>query len=281
MTIDHPEPNETVPFGTFRPDPRLERLLSITQTCGQGWLSRRLAFALRALGVALLKGKPADVERMGARFRLYPDRNVCEKRILFTPDYFDRTEREFLASRIGPNFVFLDIGANVGGYSMAMAALAGPGSRILAVEPQPRIFERLIFNIGQNPFGTVKAVDCAVADRNGEVTLFIDPRNQGESSVKIVGSTGQTQLKVPARTLLDLVTQEGVDHVDAIKIDVEGAEDLILEPYFREAPEALWPKAILMENSVGVWQIDLPKLLNEKGYRPVAMMRRNLAYVRD
>jgi hypothetical protein len=80
---------------------------------------------------------------------------------------------------------------------------------------------------------------------------------------------------------LDLVTQEGVDHVDAIKIDVEGAEDLILEPYFREAPEALWPKAILMENSVGVWQIDLPKLLNEKGYRPVAMMRRNLAYVRD
>jgi FkbM family methyltransferase len=164
---------------------------------------------------------------------------------------------------------------------MAMAALAGPGARILAVEPQPRIFERLIFNIGQNPFGTVKAVDCAVADRNGEVTLFIDPRNQGESSVKIVGSTGQTQLKVPARTLLDLVTQEGVDHVDAIKIDVEGAEDLILEPYFREAPEALWPKAILMENSVGVWQIDLPKLLNEKGYRPVAMMRRNLAYVRD
>lgn len=281
MTIDHHEPNETVPFGTFRPDPRLERLLSITQTCGQGWLSRRLAFALRALGVALLKGKPADVERMGARFRLYPDRNVCEKRILFTPDYFDRTEREFLASRIVPNFVFLDIGANVGGYSMAMAALAGPGARILAVEPQPRIFERLVFNIRQNPFGTVKAVDCAVADRNGEVTLFIDPRNQGESSVKIVGSTGQTQLKVPSRTLLDLVTQEGVDHVDAIKIDVEGAEDLILEPYFREAPEALWPKAILMENSVGVWQIDLPALLNAKGYRPVAMMRRNLAYVRD
>lgn len=281
MTMDHPTPNETAPFGTFRPNPPLERLLSITQACGQGWLSRRLAFALRALGVTLLKGKPADVERMGARFRLYPDRNVCEKRILFTPDYFDRTEREFLASRIVPNFVFLDIGANVGGYSMAMAALAGPGARILAVEPQPRIFERLVFNIRQNPFGTVKAVDCAVADRNGEVTLFIDPRNQGESSVKIVGSTGQTQLKVPSRTLLDLVTQEGVDHVDAIKIDVEGAEDLILEPYFREAPEALWPKAILMENSVGVWQIDLPALLNAKGYRPVAMMRRNLAYVRD
>lgn len=281
MTQTLSEPNETAPFGTFRPDPRLEKLLSVTQSCGQSWLSRRLAFALRALGVAMLQGKPADVERMGARFRLYPRSNVCEKRILFTPDYFDRPERDFLASRIKPGFVFLDIGANVGGYSMAMAALAGPGAHILAVEPQPKIFERLAFNIRQNPFGTVKALDCAVADRNGEVTLFIDPRNQGESSVKIVGSTGQSQLKVPARTLFDLVTQEGFEHVDAVKIDVEGAEDLILEPYFREAPEALWPKAILMENSVGVWQIDLPKLLTEKGYRPVAMMRRNLAYVRD
>ena len=281
MTTETSQQNETAPFGTFQPDSRLARVLAITQGCGQGWLSRRLAFALRALGVAMLKGKPADVERMGARFRLYPDRNVCEKRILFTPDYFDRAEREFLASRIVPGFVFLDIGANVGGYSMAMAALAGPGARIVAVEPQPKIFERLTFNIRQNPFGTVKALDCAVADRNGDVTLFIDPRNQGESSVKIVGSTGQSQLKVPARTLFDLVSQEGFDHVDAVKIDVEGAEDLILEPYFREAPQALWPKAILMENSVGVWQIDLPKLLADKGYRPVAMMRRNLAYVRD
>lgn len=281
MTDAPSRPNEKAPFGTFAPDPQLARILGVTQGCGDGWLARRFAFALRALGVAMLRGKPADVERLGARFRLYPDRNVCEKRILFTPYYFDRAEREFLASRIVPGFVFLDIGANVGGYSMAMAALAGPGARILAVEPQPKIFERLTFNIQQNPFGTVKALDCAVADRNGEVTLFIDPRNQGESSVKIVGSVDQSQLKVQARTLLDLVGQEGFDHVDAIKIDVEGAEDLILEPYFREAPQALWPKAILMENSVGVWQIDLPKLLAEKGYRPAAMMRRNLAYVRD
>jgi FkbM family methyltransferase len=281
MTQSPPETNETAPFGTFHPDARLERLLAITQSCGRGWLSQRVAFALRALGVSMLKGRPADVERMGARFRLYPGRNVCEKRILFTPDYFDAAERAFLASRIVPGFVFLDVGANVGGYSMAMAALAGSGAHILAVEPQPKIFERLAFNIRQNPFGTVKALDCAVADRNGEVTLFIDPSNQGESSVKLVGSTDQAQLKVPARTLLDLVTQENFDHVDALKIDVEGAEDLILEPFFREAPEALWPKAILMENSVGVWQIDLPKLLADKGYRPAAMMRRNLAYVRD
>lgn len=281
MTTTPSEANETAPFGTFAPSAGLERLLAVTQSCGQGWLSQRLAFALRAVGVAMLGGKPADVERLGARFRLYPGHNVCEKRILFTPNYFDRAEREFLASRMKPGFVFLDIGANVGGYTMAMAALAGPGAHILAVEPQPKIFERLSFNIRQNPFGTVKALDCAVADRSGEVTLFIDPRNQGESSVKIVGSTEQAQLKVPARTLFDLVSQEGFDHVDAVKIDVEGAEDLILEPFFREAPETLWPKAILMENSVGVWQIDLPKLLAEKGYRPAAMMRRNLAYVRD
>ena len=84
-------------------------------------------------------------------------------------------------------FTFVDVGANIGGYSLFVAAHAGPRPRILAVEPQPDVFDRLTYNIRQNPFGTVKAVACAVADKAGEVTLFLDARNRGESSVKIVG----------------------------------------------------------------------------------------------
>ena len=57
----------------------------------------------------LIHGKPLDVESLGARMRLYPYNNVCEKRILFTPQYFDPDERAFLQSRITPDFVFIDI----------------------------------------------------------------------------------------------------------------------------------------------------------------------------
>ena len=94
--------------------------------------------------------------------RLYPGNNVAEKNLLFTPQYFDPEERRFLAERLGSDFTFVDVGANVGGYALFAATLGGPGSRILAVEPQGDIFERLSFNIGQNGLTTVKALELAV-----------------------------------------------------------------------------------------------------------------------
>ncbi len=56
-----------------------------------------------------------------------------------------------------------------------MAAAAGPGARVLAVEPQPDIFDKLTYNIAQKPFGSVKAVACAVADKAGEMTCSSIP----------------------------------------------------------------------------------------------------------
>ena len=161
-----------------------------------------------------------------------------------------------------------------------MAALTGPRARILAVEPQPDVFDRLTYNIGQNPFGTVKAIACAVADRAGELTLFIDPRNRGESSVKIVGTHKSAAIRVPAVTLLSLCRSEGIERIDAIKLDVEGAEDLILEPFLREAPESLRPALLIVEDGTEQWQLDLPALLEGYGYRRIARTRLNLVFER-
>jgi FkbM family methyltransferase len=239
-----------------------------------------LAFLLRRLAVRSLAGAPLDVETLGARMRLYPYNNVCEKRILFTPQFFDPEERKILESRIREGFTFVDIGANVGAYTLFVASRAGGSARILAVEPQPDIFDRLTFNISQNPFGTVKAIACAVADKTGELTLFLDPRNKGESSVKILGSGQSGSVRVPAVTLVDLLRQEGFSRVDAIKLDVEGAEDLILDPFFRDAPESLYPNLLIIEDGRGQWQADLPRLLEGKGYALIAQTRLNLVYER-
>lgn len=268
------------PFGAFAPGAALRAILSVTQAMPASRPGRLVAHAMRRLGIRLMNGRPADVVSLGARLRLHPFRNVCEKRVLFTPQYFDPREREILAARIaasrdGDSFVFVDIGANIGAYALAVAAQAGPGARILAIEPQPAIFERLVTNIRLNPFGTVKAVDCAVADKSGEVTLFLDPSNQGESSVKIIGSSRATPVKVQARTLLELLQDEGFDHVDAIKLDVEGAEDLILEPFLQEAPRHLLPRLLILEDGSGRWQVDLVKLLQDNGYRLAERTRLN------
>lgn len=262
-------------FGTYAARGMVATLLGWTRTMPASWLGKRLGFLLRRIAISRLKGNPVDAESLGARFRLYPYNNVCEKRILFSPRDFDETERNLLASRLHPHFVFLDIGANIGGYALAVAAQAGPRARILAIEPQPEVFERLIYNIRVNPFGTVKALGVAVADRDGELTLFLDPRNKGEASVKIVSADHARQVRVAARTLLGIAQDERFDHIDAIKLDVEGAEDMILKQFFTQAPTALWPKLIIVERGEDRWSFDLLGFLAERGYAAIGGTRNN------
>lgn len=263
------------PYGSFAATGAVKSLIGATRAMPEGWLGKRFGFVLRRIAIALLGGKPVDQESLGARFRLYPYNNVCEKRILFSPRDFDAAEREFLTARLRPDFVFLDIGANIGGYSLAVAAAAGRGARVIAVEPQPEIFDRLSYNIAANPFGTVKALALAVADRDGEVTLFLDSRNKGEASVKIVSGEGAGRVRVAARTLLGIISDEGFGHVDAMKLDVEGAEDIILQRFFADAPESLWPRVIILERGESRWGLDLLAFLAERGYQPALETRNN------
>jgi FkbM family methyltransferase len=263
--------SESLPFGAHAPDARLARFVRWTRAMPDSWMGRRLAFTLRRLGLRGLT-PPVDVEAFGARFRLHPFDNVCEKRILFTPQYFDAGERWLIQQHIERSaapYIFLDVGANVGGYALFVAAQAKAGAMIFAVEPQPEIFERLIENIRQNPGSSIKAVACAIADRDGEATLFVDSRNRGETGLKFVRPDGQSDgiVTVPAKTLTAFIEEERLPRVDALKIDVEGAEDIILEPFFRDAPVEIWPRLLILENGRERWQMDLVRMLGEKGYQ--------------
>ncbi len=271
----------TEPYGTFAPHGVLASILAATRKMPDSWLGKRLSFAMRRFGILALKGKPVDIDALGAHMRLLPYNNVCEKRILFTPQYFDAAELAVIKSRIKPGFHFIDIGANIGGYTLFVAANAGAGARILAVEPQPDIFRRLTYNIGLNPFGTVKAIACAIADKDGELTLFVDPNNRGESSVKIVsGDRGVGNVRVPAKRLTSLLQEEGFVRLDAAKLDVEGAEDLILETFFKDAPKKLWPGLLIIERGNSRWSIDIPELLTSHGYSVISTTRNNQIFER-
>lgn len=273
--------NEAASYGTFAPKGIVRFAVDATRALPDTWLARRIVILVRRFVSFRLRGAPVDVEALGFRMRLKPYNNICEKRMLYTPRTFDPREFELLAARIGENFTFIDIGANVGAYALFVASRAGPSARVLAVEPQPEIFERLIYNIRLNEFASVKAVDCAVAEKPGEVTLFLDPQNSGESSLKVVGSSGAKPIRVHARTLLDLIRGEGYESVDAIKLDVEGAEDLILEPFLAAAPPSLFPTLLIIENGSKRWQTDLAALLRSKGYRLLATTRLNLVFERS
>lgn len=278
--------SDTEPFGARAPGTMLGSALRATRAMPDTWAGRRLAYAMRKIALSWLDTSVVDMETIGIRLRLRPAHNVCEKRALFTPQYFDPAEREALRQHIAArdqarDYVFVDIGANVGIYALYVASLAGQRARIVAIEPQPDIFDRLIENIRLNPFGTVKALDCAVADKPGELTLFIDARNKGESSVRILGSNAAASIRVPATTLQDLLVEQGFSHVDAIKLDVEGAEDLILETFLLNAAEHLFPRLLILEDGSSRWQGDLVGLLETKGYRLRCRTRLNFVFERS
>jgi FkbM family methyltransferase len=273
--------NDLSAFGRHEPGAALKRVVSWTRAAASTWFGRRKAYVLRGLAVRALRGAPVDVETMGVNMRLYPHNNICEKRILFTPQYFDEAERALIFARLTPDFTFIDVGANVGGYALSIAARAGPRARVLAVEPQPDIYERLVYNIRQNPFATVKAIDCAISDEDGEITLFLPEHNRGETSMRVVHlESAGARLRVPARTLLNVVGSEGFDRLDAVKIDVEGAEDLVLEPFLRDAPESLWPRLVVIGHTHGRWSESLVNMLAQCGYRQILKARTNSVYER-
>jgi FkbM family methyltransferase len=270
---------DAAPFGKFAPRGVAKAAIALARRCGRGWGPRRVAFLCRAIGLGALKGGPVDVVSLGARMRLYPQRSVSEKRLAFTPQYFDPDERALLALRLKGDFVMLDLGAGCGGYALFVAGLGGARARILAVEPLPDAFQRLTYNIVQSDYLNIKALGCAVLDIDGEATLFVDSYNEGQSSTRLVNADARLeQIRVPAKTLLTLTREEGFTHIDAIKLDIEGAEDLALDPFFAAAPRALWPRLIVMEYTLLRVEEALEQRLEALGYREVLRTQENVAY---
>jgi methylase of polypeptide subunit release factors len=108
--------------------------------------------------VQSLRAGPVDHELFGLQVRLFPSQNPGDRRALFAPDHFDRAERNFILQASPHNGVFLDIGANIGVYSLFVGAKR-PDVLIIAFEPSPLAFEKLRFNIQSN--GRMIASNCS------------------------------------------------------------------------------------------------------------------------
>lgn len=277
---------DSTTFGALAPEPVDRTILALTTRLPDTWLGLRLAMLLRRAVMMRLRYPDGalDVERWGMRLRLHPRDNGCEKNLLFTPRMYEPIELDALAADIAQAkrqqrpFVFVDIGANVGLFSLFVAACAGPDARILAIEPEPGNLRRLDFNVRANPNAPIKIIPTALSDEAGDVAIEPDRRDRGGTRTKKAAQAGTASgaMRVSSRTLLSLLLAEGIDAIDALKIDVEGFEDVILFPFFRDAPPRLWPRLIVIEDSRGDWKIDLMSVLSAKGYTVSARSKQNL-----
>jgi FkbM family methyltransferase len=132
-----------------------------------------------------------------------------------------------------PGDVVVDIGANVGMHTLLAASLVGPTGRVHAIEASPAIFRRLEANLHHNGTTNVIAYNLAVTDVPGRVEVFVhDDTNLGGTTILAAeaarGVTGSTEI-VEARPLGEIVPPEALRAARLIKIDVEGAEYLVVK----------------------------------------------------
>jgi FkbM family methyltransferase len=273
----------TPAFGALAPNWLDRTIMAMTKPLPDNWVGLRLAILLRrAVTTRLAYPDGAlDVERWGLRMRLHPRDNGCEKNLLFTPRMYEPEELAELerdvarAKAQARRFTFIDIGANVGLFSLFVASRAGQKARILAIEPEPGNLRRLEFNVRANPGVPITVIPKALSDEAGVVAVELDRRDRGGTRTKKIGreETPTETVRVPSQTLLDILAGEGIDAVDALKIDVEGFEDVILAPFFRAAPPRLLPRLVIIEDSRSSWKVDLMSVMQGCGYVLVALSR--------
>jgi FkbM family methyltransferase len=266
------------PWGHFKPHHALNFFLNLTNALPRNYAGRRLLFIFRKILRIILGNKTLDVVRLGAKLRIQMAGNVCEGRILFNEDYFDAEERKFLRDHLTSNSIFIDAGANIGGYSFDISS-THPNATILAIEAHPETFARLKLNIANNPQMKIEAIHCALSTENGEAILFVNHTNAGENSTRI-SNIGGTSMTVKARSLLDILKEHRIDKIDALKIDIEGAEDDVLAAFFAKAHTTQFPTYILIENLGDRWNFDLIGFLKQSGYEVVRDFGNNLALKR-
>lgn len=145
---------------------------------------------------------------------------------------FETGFADLLRRHLDPARDFVDVGANIGFYTVLAAKLL-PGRRVLAIEPTAGAFARLEANLALNGVaGQVTAFKGAASDRPGEVTIHAIAGMEEFSSLGPIihdAAAGQTVIteEVPADTVDALVARHGLDP-GMIKIDVEGAEGQVL-----------------------------------------------------
>lgn len=177
----------------------------------------------------LLSNRPIRVKVGGVSFLMIP--KGAEAAANWSGSRFERREIAFILQVLQSGMTFLDIGANVGIYAIA-AAKKDPNVKVYAFEPCGWTFQVLEENIRLNALSNVAAIRTALGDRIGKVVLQVNA--PGKDGLNTIGRPSHpdcqiiAQETVPMTTLDAFIQSHSVSRVDVMKVDVEGAELMVL-----------------------------------------------------
>lgn len=219
-----------------------------------------------------LKGGLVDV--LGFKMRLDP-RECVDAQLWFAPHLYDTREMDFLFQRFPQAGVFLDVGANIGFWSLRFSQ-AFPRASIYAIEANPSTFQVLQENVRANNFTNIKPLNVGVSEDFGELPLYCnDTGNRGGDSFVLGAGHRKRTVSVVVKPLYAIVAESDINIIDLLKMDIEGLEEKVIDRFLVEAPCNLWPRLICAEISHAPLVIEL---LESVGYRLVLKARENRIY---
>jgi FkbM family methyltransferase len=228
----------------------------------------------REEGPRALPAPPAVLtDRRGFRFELETADEIGA--FVRSEGHFEADEIELAASLLEPGMLAVDVGANIGAFTVALASAVAPGGTVLAFEPHAGSRQRLARTLELNGLTNVVVDERAVAEEPGQAELFeygpgfeswatLAPRR-----IEHEGRPLDATRTPVATTTLD---EYGIERIDLLKIDVEGAEERVL----RGAAGLLGRGAIgaivleISDNTLEVFgarALDVLDLLERRGLR--------------
>jgi len=199
--------------------------------------------------------------------------------------YFGRNEKKeinFIKKNSFHNSVFIDIGANMGLYTQNIASLNSENKKIkiIAIDPNPinifRLKENLKLLKKKIPkiFSITKIKNCALGNKNKKMNFDF---SNGLANGFLTNKESKEKIIVKCKKLIDIVNEEKLNHITNLKIDIEGSEDLVLIPFFKNCKKKLYPKNIVLEHSSHkLWKKNLIKFLTNIGYKKIFKNRSNI-----
>ena len=156
------------------------------------------------------------------RLRCYPD-SPSASLVIYCNEYPDYHEMHFMRRYLRPGDAVLDIGANIGVYSLLAASCVGVSGHIVAFEPGLKAYQRLMENISLNQLNNITVHACAVGDQSGYIDFLADCDTTSRIRSKV--DFDIPTIKVPVLRLDDVIKLDCA----LGKMDIEGAEPIALQ----------------------------------------------------
>ena len=139
-------------------------------------------------------------------------------------DKYEVGTTNLLEQIIEPGMVVIDVGAHVGYFTLLAARRVGPEGKVYSFEPEPANYRLLQQNIESNGYRNIVATQKAVSKVEGSAQLILSSQDNGTHSLFGHGRSDAEKISVSVVSLDGFLTDEGLPHVDLVKMDVEGAE---------------------------------------------------------